>query len=139
VSDYLLGLSFVVFVANFVYSMWINPKPAPQNPWQSRGLEWQVPTPGPFNNFDRLPVIMADPYHYGEADPLPVADLRGGGALAALAAEGVAPFDAYLPVEGPAPGEVRSEPGPVTGAEAGPAASGGHHVTAVLDAPDEEV
>ncbi len=139
VSDYLLGLSFVVFVANFVYSMWINPKPAPQNPWQSRGLEWQVPTPVPFNNFDRLPVIMADPYHYGEADPLPVADLRGGGALAALAAEGVAPFDAYLPVEGPAPGEVRSEPGPVTGAEAGPAASGGHHVTAVLDAPDEEV
>lgn len=95
VSAWILGSSFIIFTANFIYSLWINPKKAPQNPWQSLGLEWQVPTPTPFHNFDKLPVIMSDPYHYGDKDPLPVADFGGGGALAVLAAEGVAPFDAY--------------------------------------------
>lgn len=96
VADYLLGLSFVVFAVNFVWSLWIDPKSAPANPWQSRSIEWQLPHPIPFHNYDKLPLILSDPYHYGEQDPLPVADFRGGGALAALAADGVAPFDAYV-------------------------------------------
>ncbi|MCU1495713.1 MAG: Cytochrome-c oxidase [Acidimicrobiaceae bacterium] len=75
ISAYLLGASFLVFTANFAWSLWIDPKPAPANPWGSRGLEWQTPTPVPFNNFERIPVILADPYHYGEENPLPVADL----------------------------------------------------------------
>ncbi len=34
--------------------------------------------PGSYYNFERIPVVMNDPYHYGEAEPLPVADLGAG-------------------------------------------------------------
>ncbi|HUZ20341.1 MAG TPA: cbb3-type cytochrome c oxidase subunit I [Acidimicrobiales bacterium] len=74
ISAYLLGSSFLVFTANFVWSIFIEPRRAPANPWGSRGLEWQTPSPVPFYNFERLPVILSDPYHYGEENPLPVAD-----------------------------------------------------------------
>ncbi len=49
------------------------------------GLEWQTPTPVPFYNFERIPVILSDPYHYGEENPLPVADLGLGGTPVAAA------------------------------------------------------
>jgi len=75
VSAFLLGASFLVFIANFVWSIFIDPKPAAANPWDSRGLEWQTPTPVPPYNFERIPVILDDPYHYGEPDAPPVADL----------------------------------------------------------------
>ena len=76
-SAYALGASFLVFIYNFVYSLWINPKPAPVNPWQSRGIEWQLPYGLPWYNFDRLPVFLTDPYRYGEPDAPPVAELGG--------------------------------------------------------------
>ncbi len=75
VSAYLLGASFVVFVVNFVWSIWIDPKTAPANPWDSNGLEWQTESPPPWYNFERIPVVLADPYHYSEPVPVPVADL----------------------------------------------------------------
>jgi len=75
ISAYLLAASFLIFTANFIWSIFIDPKPSPANPWGSRGLEWMTATPVPFHNFERIPVILTDPYHYGEEDPLPVADL----------------------------------------------------------------
>jgi len=58
-----------------VWSIFIDPKPTPANPWHSRGLEWQTPVPVPTYNFTRIPVVTADPYHYGEVDAPAVADL----------------------------------------------------------------
>jgi cytochrome c oxidase subunit I len=84
-SAFVLGASFLVFVANFVWSIFIDPKRAPQNPWESRGLEWQLPTPIPDYDFERIPVVLADPYHYGEENPPPVADLAGAGAAFSIA------------------------------------------------------
>jgi cytochrome c oxidase subunit 1 len=78
VSAYLLGLSFIIFIVNFVWSIYIDPKRAPQNPWSSKGLEWQTPTPVPSYNFARIPIVLADPYHYGDPDAPPVADLGDG-------------------------------------------------------------
>jgi cytochrome c oxidase subunit 1 len=75
ISAFLLGASFLIFLYNFIWSVFINPRRAPQNPWNSLGLEWQAPTPVPWFNFERIPVVLSDPYHYGEADALPVADL----------------------------------------------------------------
>jgi len=75
ISAFLLGLSILVFLVNLVYSMVIARIPAEANPWQSRGLEFQLPTPVPVTNFERTPVIQADPYGYGEPDALPVAAL----------------------------------------------------------------
>ncbi len=66
VSAFILGLSFLVFFYNLVYSMWIKPEIAPANPWESLGLEWQTATPIPSYNFERIPVIMTDPYRYSE-------------------------------------------------------------------------
>jgi cytochrome c oxidase subunit 1 len=31
--------------------------PAPANPWGGTGLEWQIPSPPPLENFDEIPVI----------------------------------------------------------------------------------
>jgi cytochrome c oxidase subunit 1 len=65
VSAFVLGASMLVFLGNVVYSLVIVRKPAPANPWESRSLEWQTPTPVPVGNFDRPPVIDSDPYDYG--------------------------------------------------------------------------
>jgi cytochrome c oxidase subunit 1 len=75
VSAFFLGASFLIFVFNFVKSIFLDPKPAPPNPWNSLGLEWQTPTPVPAYNFARIPVVLADPYHYGTSDGQAVADL----------------------------------------------------------------
>jgi cytochrome c oxidase subunit 1 len=46
------------------------------NPWRSRGLEWQVPSPPPPGNFEHVPVVLSGPYDYGTRDAQPVADLN---------------------------------------------------------------
>jgi cytochrome c oxidase subunit 1 len=75
ISAFLLGLSMLVFLVNLVYSMIIARVPAEANPWRSRGLEFQVPTPVPVKNFERTPVITSGPYDYGVPDAPPVAAL----------------------------------------------------------------
>jgi cytochrome c oxidase subunit 1 len=89
VSAFVLGASFLVFIANFVWSIFIKPTPSPNNPWNSLGLEWQTPTPVPYYNFERIPVVLSDPYHYSEDDAPAVADL-GGGELVASGASSAA-------------------------------------------------
>ena len=75
ISAFLLGVSFIIFAFNLAWSMWINPVKAPANPWDSLGLEWQTASPVPHDNFERIPVIMTDPYRYGEPDAPAFADL----------------------------------------------------------------
>jgi cytochrome c oxidase subunit 1 len=69
VSAFVLGASMIVFLINLVWSLVFARIPAEANPWASRSLEWQVPTPVPSYNFERIPVIDADPYPYGEPAP----------------------------------------------------------------------
>jgi cytochrome c oxidase subunit 1 len=78
VSAFCLGASFLIFVGNFIWTIIINPRKAPANPWESTGLEWQTETPVPYYNFKRIPVVLNDPYHYGEPSAVPVADLGAG-------------------------------------------------------------
>ena len=75
ISAFLLGLSMLVFLVNLVYSMLIARVPAEANPWNSLGLEFQLPTPIPVKNFERTPVITSGPYEYGVPDAPPVAAL----------------------------------------------------------------
>jgi cytochrome c oxidase subunit 1 len=91
ISAYLLGGSILIFVINFVWSTVIVREREVGNPWQSRGLEWQVSSPPPPDNFARVPVILSAPYEYGVKDAPPVADLDPpagalAGAVAAMAA-----------------------------------------------------
>jgi cytochrome c oxidase subunit 1 len=81
VSAFLLGLSFLVFFYNLVWSMWIKPEKAPDNPWDSLGLEWQTASPVPSYNFERIPVIMTDPYRYSEPGAPAFADMGTSNAV----------------------------------------------------------
>jgi cytochrome c oxidase subunit I len=76
ISAFLLGGSILIFLINFVYSTVIARVPETGNPWNSRGLEWQVSSPPPPDNFARVPVVLSGPYDYGVKDAPPVADLN---------------------------------------------------------------
>jgi cytochrome c oxidase subunit 1 len=65
VSAFVLGASMLLFLANFVYSMVFARIPAGANPWGSKSIEWQLPSPIPVHNFDRIPTFGPDPYPYG--------------------------------------------------------------------------
>jgi cytochrome c oxidase subunit I len=80
-SAYVLGFSMLIFIANLIWSLVFVRQPAAENPWLSRSLEWQVPTPVPVHNFDRIPLVTAGPYEYGVPNAPPVADF-GPGAVA---------------------------------------------------------
>jgi cytochrome c oxidase subunit 1 len=71
VSAFVIGASMLVFLANVVYSLVFVRRRAAANPWRSKSLEWQTPTPVPVYNFERQPVIEADPYDYGAPPPAP--------------------------------------------------------------------
>jgi cytochrome c oxidase subunit I len=92
ISAFLLGGSILIFLINVVWSTVIVRIPETGNPWNSRGLEWQVSSPPPPENFARIPVILSGPYEYGVKGALPVADLNPppgliSGALAARGTE----------------------------------------------------
>jgi cytochrome c oxidase subunit 1 len=76
ISAFLLGGSLLIFVINFVYSTVIARVREEGNPWNSRGLEWQVSSPPPPDNFARVPVVLSGPYEYGVKNAPPVADLN---------------------------------------------------------------
>jgi len=80
VSAFVLGLSMLVFLYNVVWSLLIKREPAPVNPWHSKSPEWQLPTPVPVYDFERIPVFDPDPYPYGEPAPVgaPVVAPAGG-------------------------------------------------------------
>jgi cytochrome c oxidase subunit 1 len=76
ISAFLLGVSFLIFVINFVMSTLFWREREVGNPWRARGLEWQVSSPPPPNNFQHVPVVLSGPYEYGDPKALPVADLN---------------------------------------------------------------
>jgi cytochrome c oxidase subunit 1 len=63
-ASFVLGLSTLIFVYNMVAS-WRGGPRAPANPWRSLTLEWQVSSPPPVFNFDRVPTVVGGPYEYG--------------------------------------------------------------------------
>ena len=68
--------AILIFVINVIWSTVLVREPETGNPWQSRGLEWQVSSPPPPENFEHIPVILSGPYEYGDPDAPPVADLN---------------------------------------------------------------
>jgi cytochrome c oxidase subunit 1 len=92
VSAFVLGVGVLLFVVNFVLSTVVWRVPETGNPWRSRGLEWQVSSPPPPENFAHIPVVISGPYEYGDPNALPVADLNPpagviSGALAGAGSE----------------------------------------------------
>jgi cytochrome c oxidase subunit I len=92
ISSFLLGASILIFVINVIWSTVIVREREVGNPWDSRGLEWQVSSPPPPGNFEHIPVVLAGPYDYGVKEAPPVADLNPpvGVVSAAYASAGTA-------------------------------------------------
>jgi len=76
VCAFVLGFSMLIFIANLIWSLVFARIPAETNPWHSRGLEWQLPTPVPVHNFDEIPEITGGTYDYGVPGAPAVATLR---------------------------------------------------------------
>lgn len=64
-AGFFLGTSFAVFLWNFIHSWWRGPV-APSNPWGATTLEWQTTSPPPLENFESEPLVVGDPYGYGD-------------------------------------------------------------------------
>jgi cytochrome c oxidase subunit 1 len=75
-SAFLLGVSMLIFLFNFIMSALFWRVKEVGNPWRSRGLEWQTSSPPPPENFEHVPVVLAGPYEYGVPGAPPVADLN---------------------------------------------------------------
>jgi cytochrome c oxidase subunit 1 len=68
-GGFLLGMSTLPFLLNMIGS-WVQGEKAPQNPWRAIGLEWLVSSPPTTENFEDLPIVIAEPYGYGKSEPL---------------------------------------------------------------------
>jgi cytochrome c oxidase subunit I len=68
IGAYVIGIGMLIFAGALIAS-WILGKPASANPFGSKSLEWQTPTPVPLENFAVLPVVTQAPYSYGVPDP----------------------------------------------------------------------
>jgi len=65
VSAFVLGASMLVFLANLIWTQVFVRTPAAANPWGSKSIEFQLPSPVPVHDFDRIPTFGPDPYPYG--------------------------------------------------------------------------
>ncbi len=75
ISAFVLGFSMLIFIANFVWSLVFARVPAGANPWGSKSIEFQLPSPVPVHDFDRIPTFGPDPYPYGDAAGVPTRPL----------------------------------------------------------------
>lgn len=66
---YCIGLGMLLLLYA-VISSWRHGALAPANPWGGKTLEWAVPNPIPLENFEVPPIVISDPYGYGEGDPV---------------------------------------------------------------------
>jgi cytochrome c oxidase subunit 1 len=64
IASFGLGLSTLIFIYNMVTS-WRGGPVAVKNPWRGMTLEWQVSSPPPVFNFDKVPTVVGGPYEYG--------------------------------------------------------------------------
>jgi cytochrome c oxidase subunit 1 len=58
-----LAAGFLLTIGYLIWSLWYGEK-ASANPWGAKGLEWQVPSPPPTENFEDKPIVKEEAYHY---------------------------------------------------------------------------
>ena len=85
---FLIALSVVVFIVNFIYSIMMKRGAvAGPDPWDARTLEWSIPSPPPHYNFAEIPQVhsLDDFWHQkyqedadGNVTPIVAADVDHG-------------------------------------------------------------
>ncbi|MGZ3498987.1 MAG: cytochrome c oxidase subunit I [Vulcanimicrobiaceae bacterium] len=68
VASFLLAGATLLLFWNLLWSA-KHGKPVSSNPWGARTLEWQIPSPPPYYNFERPVTVYGLPYDF--AEPLP--------------------------------------------------------------------
>jgi cytochrome c oxidase subunit I len=71
----ILALGYMLPLVYLVWSMRYGRAASP-NPWQAKGLEWQIPSPPPTENFETQPVVREEAYDY---KPAPAGQALAGG------------------------------------------------------------
>ena len=61
IGSWILAAGLIIIFGNLIRSLFRGPK-APMNPWGGRTLEWQIPSPPPHENFEKMPVIDKEQY-----------------------------------------------------------------------------
>jgi cytochrome c oxidase subunit 1 len=57
--------SQLLFLFNFLWSLWGGKKATEMNPWEATTLEWSIPSPPPFDNFaGHIPTVYRGPYEF---------------------------------------------------------------------------
>jgi cytochrome c oxidase subunit 1 len=60
-----MGAAQIIFVINFVHTVFFKKEDATQNPWEVGTLEWTIPSPAPVHNFDHIPNVKCGPHELG--------------------------------------------------------------------------
>ena len=63
IGSWILAAGLLLMFGNLIRAIFRGEK-APMNPWGGKTLEWQVPSPPPKENFEKIPVIEHGPYKY---------------------------------------------------------------------------
>ncbi|MDX1958202.1 MAG: cytochrome c oxidase subunit I [Leptospiraceae bacterium] len=63
IGSWLIGTGFVVALICIIHGLIAGEK-ASANPWGSKTLEWQTPSPPPHDNFPITPTVTEGPYEY---------------------------------------------------------------------------
>jgi cytochrome c oxidase subunit 1 len=63
IGAWTIGLGFLIGLVVIIHG-WLRGEEAGPNPWNSKTLEWQTPSPPPHENFITQPVVTAGPYEY---------------------------------------------------------------------------
>ena len=65
IGSWILAIGILILTVNLIRGLF-NGEKAPDNPYNSLSLEWQVSTPPPHENFEEIPVVTDWPYGYGK-------------------------------------------------------------------------
>ena len=66
ISAFILGAAQLIFLFNFIYSIFGGKRALENNPWHATTLEWTVPNPTGHGNFgDELPTVHRWAFDYG--------------------------------------------------------------------------
>ena len=63
----ILAVGYLLPLIYFTWAMRYGPR-ASANPWDARGLEWEIPSPPPTENFVGQPVVTDRTYEYGREE-----------------------------------------------------------------------
>jgi cytochrome c oxidase subunit 1 len=63
----ILAVAYLMPLFYLTWSLFYG-RAAPANPWRAAGLEWQIPSPPPKNNFEQTPVVRKGAYDYSPED-----------------------------------------------------------------------